>query len=236
MHKFFVDKQDGDYFILDDKVRKHIKSARLQNDNFLCNYNSEFFECFFDQNNAKIVKKVEINNEFNMPVILAAPIIKIKRFEWLIQKATELGATKIIPMNSEFVDQNLIKYEFNKKLDRFNEIIKNAAEQSFRNVAPELVSVQNYCDIILKNQDKNIYIAYENEDTKNQLNDLKTNCILIVGPEGGFSTNEIDFATKNGCKIVSLGKTILRAETACIAMLSNIRENNQGEYLWKKKK
>nr|WP_318027769.1 16S rRNA (uracil(1498)-N(3))-methyltransferase [Mycoplasmopsis bovis] len=59
-------------------------------------------------------------------MILAAPIIKIKRFEWLIQKATELGVSRIIPMNSKYVDQTIVKHEFSKKIDRFNEIIKNA--------------------------------------------------------------------------------------------------------------
>nr|WP_318029763.1 RsmE family RNA methyltransferase [Mycoplasmopsis bovis] len=64
--------------------------------------------------------------EYTNEIILAAPIIKIKRFEWLIQKATELGVSRIIPMNSKYVDQTIVKHEFSKKIDRFNEIIKNA--------------------------------------------------------------------------------------------------------------
>nr|WP_318031038.1 RsmE family RNA methyltransferase [Mycoplasmopsis bovis] len=69
-----------------------------------------------------IYKSIEYTNE----IILVAPIIKIKRFEWLIQKATELGVSRIIPMNSKYVDQTIVKHEFSKKIDRFNEIIKNA--------------------------------------------------------------------------------------------------------------
>nr|WP_318029484.1 RsmE family RNA methyltransferase [Mycoplasmopsis bovis] len=64
--------------------------------------------------------------EYTNEIILVAPIIKIKRFEWLIQKATELGVSRIIPMNSKYVDQTIVKHEFSKKIDRFNEIIKNA--------------------------------------------------------------------------------------------------------------
>nr|WP_318027604.1 RsmE family RNA methyltransferase [Mycoplasmopsis bovis] len=66
------------------------------------------------------------SNEYTNEIILVAPIIKIKRFEWLIQKATELGVSRIIPMNSKYVDQTIVKHEFSKKIDRFNEIIKNA--------------------------------------------------------------------------------------------------------------
>nr|WP_307937663.1 RsmE family RNA methyltransferase [Mycoplasmopsis bovis] len=126
MHRFFVDQKENDYFILDEKIIKHIKSARLFNEHFLCNYLGRFYECFFESNKAKIVKELSISHEYTNEIILVAPIVKIKRFEWLIQKATELGVSRIIPMNSKYVDQTIVKHEFSKKIDRFNEIIKNA--------------------------------------------------------------------------------------------------------------
>ncbi|MBZ4195567.1 16S rRNA (uracil(1498)-N(3))-methyltransferase [Mycoplasma sp. 1331] len=225
MHRFFVSKKENNYFILDEKVLKHIKSARVKNQTFLCNYNGEFYSCIFENSKAKIIKKEEINHEFEHSVILAAPIIKIKRFEWILQKATELGVTQIIPMNSKYVDQSIIKNEFKRKNDRFQEIIKNAAEQSFRNKIPDFFRIMKFEDIIANNKDKVIYVAYENQNLENIETSLQTNSVLIVGPEGGFTVEEIEYAKANGCKIVSLGKTILRAETACLYMLSNIREN-----------
>nr|WP_308437123.1 RsmE family RNA methyltransferase [Mycoplasmopsis bovis] len=161
-------------------------------------------------------------------MILAAPIIKIKRFEWLIQKATELGVSRIIPMNSKYVDQTIVKHEFSKKIDRFNEIIKNALlNKALGNIVPELESIKTFEEIILNNQDKKIYVAYENKELDSQIDKIDTNSILIVGPEGGLSDSEVDFALKNNCFIVSLGKTILKAETACIYMLSNVRESGK---------
>ncbi len=123
--------------------------------------------------------------------------------------------------------KQLLSNEFSKKIDRFNEIIKNAAEQSFRNIVPELESIKTFEEIILINQDKKIYVAYENKELDSQIDKIDTNSILIVGPEGGLSDSEVDFALKNNCFIVSLGKTILRAETACIYMLSNVRESGK---------
>ncbi|WP_406616748.1 16S rRNA (uracil(1498)-N(3))-methyltransferase [Mycoplasmopsis adleri] len=224
MHRFFVDKKEDNYFILNDETLNHIKSARLEKDHFLCNYEGQFYECFLENKKAKIVQKEDIFHEYKNEVILAAPIIKIKRYEWLLQKAVELGATKIIPMNTKFTDQTLVKYDLKKKEDRFKEIIKNAAEQSFRNVIPEYSNIMTLSEILTQYKDYTKYLAYENEDTQNQIKQLKTNSIIIVGPEGGFSKEEVELAKENGCLIVSLGKFILRAETACLYMLSNIRE------------
>ncbi|VEU75285.1 RsmE family RNA methyltransferase [Mycoplasmopsis maculosa] len=224
MHRFFVKEKKDNYFILDESILKHIKIARLENDFFYCNYESEFYKCKLENKKALIIEKENINHEFNNEVILAAPIIKIKRYEWILQKATELGVTKIIPLNSKYVDQSLIKYDIKNKDSRFKEIIKNAAEQSFRNIIPEYTDVKDFKNVILENKNKKIYVAYELKNNEKAVNNLETNSLIIVGPEGGFTQEEIDFAIENNCEIVSLGKTILRAETACLYMLSNIKE------------
>ncbi|MGY5139632.1 16S rRNA (uracil(1498)-N(3))-methyltransferase [Mycoplasmopsis gallinarum] len=225
MHRFFVNKLiDNSYFELENEQLKHIKVARLEKDHFLCNYRSIFYECYLENNRAYIVQKLNINHEYQNEVILAAPIIKIKRFEWILQKATELGVTKIIPLISHYTDKKLVKYELRTKWNRFEEIIKNAAEQSFRNIIPELLEPQELFDLFKQHQKYNQYLAYENTQdlTKSQ---LKTNSIIYIGPEGGFSKDEVTEAQKFQVKIINLGKTILRAETACLAALANIDEN-----------
>ncbi|WP_338822965.1 16S rRNA (uracil(1498)-N(3))-methyltransferase [Mycoplasmopsis felifaucium] len=224
MHRFFVKNKENDFFILDNEIMQHIKSARLEKDHFLCNYEGSFYECILEDKKAKILNKLEIDHEYRKQVILAVPIIKIKRYEWILQKATELGVTKIIPMNTKFTDQTIVKYDLAKKVDRFKEIIKNAAEQSFRNIIPEYTDIMTLEEILKTYQNFNLYFAYENTNAENQITHLQTNSVILVGPEGGFSKEEVELANQYACKIVSLGKTILRAETACLYMLSNIRE------------
>lgn len=225
MHRFFVTKKsDQDHFELSKEILNHIKVARVEKEEFLCNYQDIFYKCKLENNKALIIEKLDINHEFNKPVILAAPIIKIKRFEWILQKATELGVTTIIPFTSKYTDAKILKYEFNSKQNRFNEIIKNGAEQSFRNIIPSLTKIMNLEEIIKTYPTMQKYLAYENQDQENNIITYPTNSILIVGPEGGFGPEEIELAKENNIKITSLGKTILRAETACLYMLANVKE------------
>ncbi|UUD34712.1 16S rRNA (uracil(1498)-N(3))-methyltransferase [Mycoplasmopsis caviae] len=226
MHRFFVDKKiDNEHFELSVQILKHIKVARVENEEFICTYEGEFYKCKLKNKTAYIIEKLNLNNEFNKPLILAAPIIKIKRFEWILQKATELGVSTIIPFVSKYTDSKILKYEFNSKLERFGEIIKNAAEQSFRNIIPQLTTPMNLKQIVNAYPNESKYLAYENLQNESNNISYPTNSILIVGPEGGFSDEEIEFAQKNNIKITSLGKRILRAETACLYMLSNVKEN-----------
>ncbi|MEA4115491.1 16S rRNA (uracil(1498)-N(3))-methyltransferase [Mycoplasma sp. 744] len=227
MHRFFVNqKADDNHFILDEKNLKHLKVARLVNEDFLCVYQKEFYLCCLKNNLASIKNKLDINNEFKNEIILAAPIIKMERFEWLLQKATELGVKKIIPMITKYTNGNLVKYDLFKKRLRHLEILKNAAEQSFRNVIPELLEPTKIENILKRFQNKKIFIAHE-KTNRETIQTLSDNCLILVGPEGGFAQEEIELAQQYNAQIVSLGKRILRAETACIYLLSNIKENNE---------
>ncbi|WP_027120618.1 16S rRNA (uracil(1498)-N(3))-methyltransferase [Mycoplasmopsis lipofaciens] len=227
MHRFFVEnKINQDYFELSKENLKHIKVARLENEFFLCNYLGCFYKCILENNLAKIIETTNINNEAKYQIILACPIIKIKRFEWILQKATELGVTKIIPIITRYTDNNIVKYDLKKKYNRFLDIIKNAAQQSFRNIIPELLNPMQLEKFLSFYKDLKKYIAYENETVDSQVNyiELLNDTILIVGPEGGFSEEEIKMCQNYEAQVVSLGKRILRAETACLYMLSNLKE------------
>ncbi|WP_029513020.1 16S rRNA (uracil(1498)-N(3))-methyltransferase [Mycoplasmopsis iners] len=224
MNRFFVkNKIDENTFELDENILKHIKVARLKNENFYCNYQGKFYVCKLENNNATILEEVNINHEYKNEVVLAAPIIKIPRFEWMLEKAVELGVTKIIPTITQYTDGSLVKYDLPKKYQRHCEIVKNAAEQSFRNIIPQLTDPQKIADVLNEYQSKNIYIAHE-KASENRTTVLKTNSIIFIGPEGGFSDEEIALAEQFGAKTISLGKTILRAETAAICALSKIDE------------
>ncbi|SYV97669.1 RsmE family RNA methyltransferase [Mycoplasmopsis edwardii] len=141
-----------------------------------------------------------------------------------MQKLVELGATKIIPVITDYTNGELYKFnKFEKKLERFNTIIQNAAEQSFRNIIPELAPLTKFKDVI-KLPITNKIIAHEKQDLSQPIEkDINQETLFLIGPEGGFSDNEINLAIENNVKCVSLGKRILRAETAAIYMMSKIK-------------
>ncbi|WP_373597837.1 16S rRNA (uracil(1498)-N(3))-methyltransferase [Metamycoplasma equirhinis] len=219
MYKFYCDKLIDGYFELDEETQKHLKVVRIKNESFLINYQNQFYECIWKfPSKAKIIKKMDINNEVGFEITVAIPIIKQTNFEIAIQKATELGATKIIPFISKFCDSQNLKSISNQ--NRILKIIKEAAQQSFRNKIPELTELISF-DQLIKLNVKSKILAYENKK-ESPINKTNENVLLIVGPEGGFSIDEIDMASKANVKIVSLTRTILRAETALIYMLAKI--------------
>ncbi|WP_406615867.1 16S rRNA (uracil(1498)-N(3))-methyltransferase [Mycoplasmopsis hyopharyngis] len=223
MYKFFVDKKiNQEYFELNDEILKHLKVIRIgKNEKILCNYENEFYECVIENNKAKIITKTSINNEYQGSVILGLPIIKIKNFELVIQKATELGVSHIVPILFDFSDSSLKKY-VDSKTDRLCSIAKGAAEQSFRNKIPTIYKSMKLNEFIKEFSNiENKYFVYENANEQN-VKSLKQNCLILVGPEGGFSQQEIKNIEQNSFITISLGKRILRSETACIAALSRI--------------
>ena len=116
------------------------------------------------------------------------------------------------------------KEDFNKKLQRFNKIASEASEQSHRLIIPTIKDIIDFKDIKNYSFD-HAYIAYEKEENntfKNSFNNVKPHQSIgiIIGSEGGFSQEEVEYAINNGYKSLSLGKRILRSETACLYSLS----------------
>lgn len=233
MQHYFVDKRINDQFIFDKDTSHHILNVmRLkENEKIICVYEEKFYECEITINNkdvkANIINILNINNEldFNLKLIYGIP--KGEKLDLVLQKATELGVKEITLFNSK---RSIVKFDSKKidsKYERFNKIIKNAAEQSKRNIIPKLHKPVNIDEIDLG--DINI-IAYEEESKFNQstlfeiLNTDLTNkkINIIVGPEGGFDDNEVDYLVNKGYIRVSLGKRILRSETACLDLISII--------------
>ncbi|WKX02365.1 16S rRNA (uracil(1498)-N(3))-methyltransferase [Candidatus Mycoplasma mahonii] len=221
MFRFFVNEKDDEFFPLTQETLRHIKVARVQNKEFICTYNKTFYVCTLENNHAKIIRQMDDNHEFTNEVILAASIIDSKRFDLLIQKASELGATKFIPMQSVHVSKK-ISGDLDKKVARWNKIAFNASEQSFRNVPMEVTNILSFDQVIVIDQ-TNKFIAHVT-DASPVKNNLPTDSIFLVGPEGGFSDSEISLAKKNNFQVLNLGKRILRAETASIFILSRIND------------
>ncbi len=165
------------------------------------------------------VKDLELNKD-GLNVDLAIGLLKKDNIELVIQKATELGVNDI---NLLAMDNNVVKFDsknIDKKLNRYNDIAISACEQSKRDNLSSVKYFSNIRDLDFKKYD-HIFILHEKaqyEDTifrklKGISNDKKI--LLIIGPEGGISLKEIEYLESKG-KVVSLGKNILRAETAAI--------------------
>ena len=173
-----------------------------------------------------IISEIFKNRELSAHITLLYCLPKGDKLDLVIQKATEIGVSKIIGVISKRVVVRIDQKDKEKKLIRYNKIIKEASEQSKRNVMPIFEDIIDYKDI-KKYLGKHNYIAYEKESLNNnslleKLSEIKGNedITILVGAEGGFEESEVNYANEVGFKNVSLGKLILRSETAAIYFLS----------------
>ena len=175
-----------------------------------------------------IIRQLIENNELSNDVILICALLKGEKMDLVLQKATELGVGEIILLKTERTIVKINQNDKDLKIERFNKILKEAAEQSKRSRIPTLYRIIDLDQLRTIEADVRI-IAYEGtgggtESFNKILESIKPKqkVAIIIGPEGGFSNKEVDIATHNGYKKVSLGKRILRAETASFYALSVI--------------
>ena len=222
IRRFFVDKADilgdritlgGDEFYHMTKVLRYkvgYKAVILANDGI--ERHSVVEEICKDYAVLKIEEEVVADRK-NATVTLYAGLLKNNKLDFVVQKGVELGVDRIIP----FVSQNSAETKFNA--DRANKIALESAKQCgsvYLSQVDDLVDFDKVVDGF-KNYDKVIF-AYENEK-KNSIRDAvrgASNLAIIVGPEGGFTPEETDRAIASGADVVTLGRRILRAETASI--------------------
>jgi len=172
---------------------------------------------------ASVDQVLVIDSEMQIKVTLIQAPMRKERWEFLLQKATELGVYRIIPIE---LKRNVVKWEKNEsknKMERYQKIMQEAAEQSKRNYVPKLEPIIKLNEIDIYKSDVNL-VAYENEKDKPMRDYIEANqsVTIICGPEGGFDEREIEYLIKHGFVSVSLGKRILRAETAGLYILSGI--------------
>lgn len=164
--------------------------------------------------------EIENNNETSINITLCQGIPKQTKMETIIQQNVEVGVKTFIPLITERTVVKLNEKDRElKKLDRWQKIAKESAKQSKRNIIPKVENIMTVKELInrLKNEDAEIIVPYELEDVKilkDVLVDVKKNYYIIIGPEGGFDIEEIEMFQEIGAHIVTLGKRILRTETA----------------------
>ena len=177
-----------------------------------------------------IIEEIDDTVEANVEIDLYQGLPKFDKMELIIQKTIELGINSITPVDMSRCIVKLDEKDTVKKIDRWQKIAEGAAKQSKRGIIPEIKNKIKIKDIqnIVANYDTFI-VAYEEEKAETLKQILKKleekenyKIGILVGPEGGITKEEVEILKSFGCKIVSLGKRILRTETAPIAMTSNI--------------
>lgn len=225
---FYSNEKIDNTFVLSGQEAVHsIKVYRLgagDNINIVCG-DDNIYTCKIVSVNSQIVAKIENiqKNPANPTTQLTVFQCNLKadKMEYLVQKLTELGATKIVPVLSETV----VKKEINK--ERLLKISKEASKQCGRSSGIEIGNLISFREMINQfGEFDNVFVAYEKEE-KQSINGAMSditgqNCAILIGPEGGFTEKEIELCKNNNVKIFGLGERILRAETAAVAISSMI--------------
>ncbi|WCN38731.1 16S rRNA (uracil(1498)-N(3))-methyltransferase [Aneurinibacillus uraniidurans] len=174
----------------------------------------------------RIVEEGLKNRELPVQVTIAQGLPKGDKMEWVIQKGTELGAFSFCAFTSSRTVVKLDAKKEAKRLERWQKIAKEAAEQSHRSVVPQIENVQSWRELLASASGFHYAVlAYEKEESATfgrVLADMTpgSKLLVVIGPEGGFDEKEVAEAEAAGFAAVSLGKRILRAETAPLYALS----------------
>ena len=230
MHRFFSDPSlvQGGYIALDKETLAHLRVLRLTPQEIfaVCNGAGLDYHCILDDDRAKILSSEKNMAEPTVRATVYLAFTRGERMEWAIQKSVELGAYAICLFPAA---RAVVKYDekgLSKKQIRWQKIAEEAAKQSGRGQIPQICAMSHYKVAMEKaaNADLALFF-YENERKR------KLSCVLgersqyktvslVIGPEGGFTEDEVQVASELGLTSVSLGQRILRCETAPVAALA----------------
>ena len=234
MTRFFVDPDvfDRDTIVLSGENAQHAKVLRLKEGEIVlvCDGQGQECVCRVYQTAPEIVLSVEDRrSSVSEPVVDVSVYVafpKADKLEHVIQKATELGAREIIAFPSSRCVSRPDEKSLKKKLERWQKIALSAAQQSGRGRIPQVLVLNSFSAALSRAaQSDRALLFYENEDAytlKMALEGSYRTVSLMVGPEGGLEEAEVSQAQEAGLKICSLGKRILRCETAPLCALSAV--------------
>ena len=248
MFNFFVDSsmKQGDCYCITGSDFNHIKNVlrMKEGESFLVSCEGKSDLCVLreisgDTAIAEITEENYQDTELPIKIYLFEGLPKSDKMELIIQKCVELGVHAIVPTEMSRCVVKLDDKKKKSKISRWQSIAESAAKQSKRNLVPEVMDVMSYKEALnfAKTLDL-ILLPYESKngmkDTADALSLIKNGMSvgIIVGPEGGFDEKEVDEAFSIGAKVISLGKRILRTETAAITavgMCMLYTEMNSGE-------
>ena len=231
MPRFFVENPNKQIITLSKEASNHIsKSLRMKiGENVtICDGHSNDYLCEItkimpDKVVLKVNACVKNASEPTIRVHLYQALAKGAKFEYIIQKAVELGVSEITPVLTKRCISRPKEKNICGRIDRYKKISKQASQQSGRGKIPIVNPILSFEEAILqmKNAKLNILFYECGGEKLNNINIYKYNDIsFMIGSEGGFEIDEVEFAKKKGVLIGSLGKRILRCETASLCVLS----------------
>ena len=230
MQQYFAVSKNNNTLSLNKDDLNHIKNVmRMKEDDLvIVVYNDESFICSLNKdlltaNIKSVFKSIKDENEF----IVYVPFLNEEKLSFIFKHGTELGITKYIVVMYEHCKFKLPKKDYEKKLIRWNKIIKEASEQSYRVRKPILECIIEPKDI-LSIEGVNIMCSLDKTDVKNICQVLRKDNInskinLVFGPEGGLSRKEEDILSNKGFIKTSLGEDVLRTETVPLMIASIVK-------------
>lgn len=235
MQQYFVDTllNHGDIYTFTKEQAHHLRDVlRMDHETVrLVDAKQAWFaECRSEGKSfiAEVKEEDPRVNEPSIAITLAMALIRREKFELVLQKATELGVTRIVPFESSRCVVRAKNEKAQKQQERYASIVLSAAEQCKRNRVPEVTDVLKISQLDQVLSEVNL-AAYENAslDSK-RISDQKIHesITVVIGPEGGFSSEEAELLEHLGYTPVTLGSRILRAETAALYACSVIAEGD----------
>lgn len=227
MQRYFIKNKD---MLLEESDIRHIKKVMRMNinDKIEVVYNNKLHICeitSLEPFNIKVIEKL-YENQKKIELTVAVALVKEQKMDLILQKLTELGVSRIIPVSMERSIVKLDKERFNKKKVRWESICKEASEQSKRTNIPIIEDIKSIKDLTKEDADlKLVASTKEKEKLLNYYLQSIEDCakiIMVIGPEGGISDKEEDILVSNGYNRVSFGNLIFRVETATIYVASII--------------
>ena len=175
----------------------------------------------------EIIEKKEADTELASEIYLFQGLPKSDKMDLIVQKAVELGVSYVVPVATKRAVVKLDEKKAAKKVERWNSIAESAAKQAGRSKIPEVTSVMSFKEALAKSRTLDVVlIPYElaegMKESKKIIREIgKGRSIgIFIGPEGGFDHEEVEQAVECGAKAITLGKRILRTETAGLAVLA----------------
>lgn len=237
MHQFFLNEPLADFdqpILLTRKDYQHVFVLRLhEGETFIlsdgCGQEHLCEVTDVDKNTitARRLESRDAEGELACQLILLQGLPKRDKLELIIQKAVELGAHQIIPVMMKRTNVKVDDKKADRKAERLQEISKSAATQAKRGIIPEVSGITSFRDALANVEDADIkLICFEDETSRGTLENLlpqlpqSKKIAILVGPEGGITEEEWQLAKEAGFQSVSLGKRILRTETAGFCLLS----------------
>ena len=185
---------------------------------------------FGNQVRVASLQRLESLADSGRSLILVQALLKSDKFDWVLQKATELGVRQIMPVETRFGNVSLSDNKVSPRLERWNRIVLEASRQCGRATVPQVHAPLPFIDLVQhlapRNGTKLIFCEKASLPWDASVR-VQDDAVLCIGPEGGWDPSEVQTATRSGFRAFNLGLRILRAETAAIAALVLVQFQNR---------